>query len=161
MYLHSFLSVCSVYACTVATCIAQFRESQSVKSTLTFMAITSQGHLRAEHLEWSVPFQTESNNWVFSRLWRWLFFLFLTLIPFDQAHESDGLNSLIAALFFLSPFFPLSLGTISVLLALPLFTSLDFNNVQVWTMTREFIQENNEKTEKKNVCRTRRGNLPP
>lgn len=74
------------------------------------MALTSQGHLRAEHLERSVTLQTESNNRVFSGLWRWLFILSLTLMPFDQAHESNGLNSLISSFFFF-PVFTLCLGT--------------------------------------------------
>lgn len=43
-----------VYACVHAqwsTSITQSRELQSVKSTLTFMVLTSQGHFKAEHLE--------------------------------------------------------------------------------------------------------------
>lgn len=63
------LLVCQcVYACTMGTSIMQSRELQSVKSTLTFMVLTSQGHPKAEHLEWSVTFQTENNSRVFSSL---------------------------------------------------------------------------------------------
>lgn len=57
-----------VYARTVVTSITQSRELQSVKSTLTFMVLTSQGHPKAEHLEWSVTFQTENNSRVFCGL---------------------------------------------------------------------------------------------
>lgn len=84
-----------VYARTVATSITQSRELQSVKSTLTFMVLTSQGHPKAEHLEWSVTFQTENNSRVFRGLWRRLFILPLTLIHFDLARGNNGLNTLI------------------------------------------------------------------
>lgn len=146
----ALISVCVYsirYVCTVAACIAQFRESQSVKSTLTFTALTSQGHLRAEHLEWSVTFQTESNNWVFAGLWRWLFILLLTLIPFDQAHESNGLNSLIGSFFF----FPQSFHCLSApFVGFFLPHSIHISWLQECSgldNDREFIQENNEKTE--------------
>lgn len=106
MCLHSYsmssqtfecVSVC-IYVCTVATYIMQSRELQSVKSTLTFMVLTSQGHLKAERLEWRVTFQTENNSWVFSGLWRRLFILSLTLIQFDPVRGSNGLNNLICLL---------------------------------------------------------------
>lgn len=84
-----------VYACTVVTSITQSRELQSVKPTLTFMVLTSQGHPKAEHLEWSVTFQTENNSRVFSALWRRLFILSLTLIHFDLARGNNRLNTFV------------------------------------------------------------------
>lgn len=103
----TFVCVCvgvcqCVYARTVATSITQSRELQSVKSTLTFMVLTSQGHPKAEHLEWSVTFQTENNSRVFSGLWRRLFILSLTLIHFDLARGNNGLNTLIFPLLYCS-----------------------------------------------------------
>lgn len=156
-------SICAQIELRDACGIAQFRESQSVKSTLTFTALTSQGHLWAEHLGWSVTFQTERINWVFSGLWRWLFILLLTLIPFDQVHESNGLNSLIGSLFF---FFPQSFHRLSApFVGFILPPSIHITWLQEYSgldTDRKFIQENNDKTErKKNVCGTRRGILLP
>lgn len=101
IYVCKCVSVCR-YVCTVATYTMQSRELQSVKSTLTFMVLTSQGHLKAERLEWRVTFQTENNSWVFSGLWRRLFILSLTLIHFDPVRGSNGLNNLICLLLFCS-----------------------------------------------------------
>lgn len=103
------VGVCQcVYA---RTSITRSRELQSVKSTLTFMVLTSQGHPKAEHLEWSVTFQTENNSRVYSGLWRQLFILLLTLIHFDLASGNNELNTLIFLLLYCShcPFLPLSL----------------------------------------------------
>lgn len=97
------VGVCQcVYARTAATSITQSRELQSVKSTLTFMVLTSQGHPKAEHLEWSVTFQTENNSRVFFGLWRRLFILSLTLIHFDLARGNNGLNTLVFLLLYCS-----------------------------------------------------------
>ncbi len=88
---HLHVGVCQcVYARTAATSIMQARELLSVKSTLTFMVPTSQGHPKVEHLEWSVTFQTENNSRGFSGLWRRLFILSLTHIHFDLVREIMG-----------------------------------------------------------------------
>lgn len=115
-YVFTDLCVCvgvcrCVSARTAATSITQSRELQSVKSTLTFMVLTSQGHPKAEHLEWSVTFQTENNSRVYSGLWRRLFILSLTLIHFDLARGNNGLNTLIFLLLYCAHclFVPLSL----------------------------------------------------
>lgn len=84
--------VLSVYMCAWCPHLSH-RELQSVKSTLTFMVLTSQGHPKAEHLKWSVTFQTENNSRVFSGLWRWLFILSLT--HFDLARGNNGLSTLV------------------------------------------------------------------
>lgn len=124
------------------------------------MALTSQGHLRAEHLEWSVTLQTESNNQVFSGLWRWLFILSLTLMPFDQAHESNGLNSLISS-FFSFPVFTLCLGTSCHFHSLSHyschFSSRMFRSGQ-WQGVYTRKQWNERE---RNACRTRMANLLP
>lgn len=124
------------------------------------MALTSQGHLRAEHLEWSVTLQTESNNRVFSGLWRWLFILSLTLMPFDQAPESNGLNSLISSFFFF-PNFTLGLGTSCHFYSLSRyschFSSRMFRSGQLQRVyTRKQCNER-----ERNACRTHRANLLP
>lgn len=68
VFIKAFVCI-DVYQCvfvlSVVTSITQCGELQSVKSTLTFMLLTSQGRPKAEHLDWSVTFQTENNNRVF------------------------------------------------------------------------------------------------
>lgn len=131
------VGVCKVCVCarTVATSITQSRELQSVKSTLTFMVLTSQGHPKAEHLEWSVTFQTENNSRVFCGLWRRLFILPLTLIHFDLARGNNGLNTLI--------FLPLlCTRCLSFACRLPLAVSLfSQKNVPVMTWSLDIKQK--------------------
>lgn len=138
-YVLTDISVCvcrCVYARTVATSITQSRELQSVKSTLTFMVLTSQGHPKAEHLEWSVTFQTENNSRLFPALWRRLFILSLTLIHFDLARGNNGLNTRVFLLLYRSRrlFAPLSL--FCMLSSSHCVTALPKKSLHVTTMTR-------------------------